>query len=166
MLDIGFWELLVIAVLGVLIVGPEQLPGVVRHAILTVRRWRRMFAEVRGDIERELDLDDMRRFVEENEVRKSLRAFTDSVDEMNRDLRAGAAGMAEELSDPGIDRAFADAPLASREPYSEPPAARPGGRRSVDEDEDGGADAPPGDGETYRDTGIDPPRGGAAHEDA
>jgi len=37
MFDIGFWELLVIAVLALLILGPERLPGAIRSTMKTVR---------------------------------------------------------------------------------------------------------------------------------
>ena len=37
MFDIGFWELLVIGVLALLILGPERLPGAMRSTINTIR---------------------------------------------------------------------------------------------------------------------------------
>ena len=57
MFDIGFWELVVIAVVALLVVGPERLPQLVRDAGRWVRTARRLVADTRSQIERELDLD-------------------------------------------------------------------------------------------------------------
>ena len=57
MFDIGFWELVLIAVVALLVVGPERLPQLVRDAGRWVRAVRRLVADTRSQIERELDLD-------------------------------------------------------------------------------------------------------------
>lgn len=56
MFDIGFWELVVIAVVALLVVGPERLPQLVRDAGRWLRAARRLIAEARYEIERELDV--------------------------------------------------------------------------------------------------------------
>jgi len=55
MFDIGFWELVVIAVVALLVVGPERLPQLVRDLGRWLRAARRLVAEARAEIERELD---------------------------------------------------------------------------------------------------------------
>jgi sec-independent protein translocase protein TatB len=37
MFDIGFFELLIIAVVGLVVLGPERLPGAIRSTMKTVR---------------------------------------------------------------------------------------------------------------------------------
>lgn len=58
MFDIGFWELIVIAVIALLVVGPEQLPGFVREAGKWAGRIRRYIHDARFELERELRVDD------------------------------------------------------------------------------------------------------------
>lgn len=164
MFDIGFWELIIIAVLGVLVVGPEKLPDVIRDLMRTVRKLRRMFAEVRSDIERELELDEMHQLLEENEVRSSLQSFSESLDGIDRDLRAATDAGDDGASDPGIETGFADTSVALQEHPSGASSAGVG--KQVSAHQQGAADAAAYDGETYRDTGIDPPRGDAAKKDA
>jgi sec-independent protein translocase protein TatB len=57
MFDIGFWELVVIAVIALLVVGPERLPELVRETGRWVRAARRFVTDTRYQIEREFDLD-------------------------------------------------------------------------------------------------------------
>lgn len=58
MFDIGFWELILLAVVGLLIVGPERLPGFAREAGRWVRRVRRLTGDARREIQRELQWDE------------------------------------------------------------------------------------------------------------
>ena len=59
MFDIGFWELTIIGVVALVIVGPERLPGLARTAGLWVGKGRRMLADVKRDIDREIQSSEM-----------------------------------------------------------------------------------------------------------
>ena len=63
MFDIGFTEVTLIAVIGLLVIGPERLPRVAREIGLWVGRLRRYVAQVRADIEREVRADELRELV-------------------------------------------------------------------------------------------------------
>ncbi|MDH3638019.1 MAG: Sec-independent protein translocase protein TatB [Gammaproteobacteria bacterium] len=54
MFDIGFWELCLIGVLALIILGPERLPQVARTAGLWMGRARRFLGDVKADIDREI----------------------------------------------------------------------------------------------------------------
>ena len=73
MFDIGFWELCLIAVVALLILGPERLPVAARTAGLWVGRARRMIGNVKSEIDRELQLDEIRSKLkeEENNIRET-----------------------------------------------------------------------------------------------
>ena len=57
MFDIGFWELAIIGVVALLVIGPERLPRVARTAGLWLGRARRFVSTVKADIDRELAAD-------------------------------------------------------------------------------------------------------------
>ena len=59
MFDVGFWELAIIGVVALVIVGPERLPGLARTAGLWVGKARRMVSDVKRDIDRELKASEM-----------------------------------------------------------------------------------------------------------
>lgn len=79
MFDIGFFELLLISVVGLLVFGPEQFLDAVRVTTRWVKRIRRSFDEVRTDIQRELHND---------EVMRELKASANDLEKQVKDLTA------------------------------------------------------------------------------
>ncbi|MDA8328100.1 MAG: Sec-independent protein translocase protein TatB [Betaproteobacteria bacterium] len=61
MFDIGFSEIVLIAVVALVVIGPERLPKVARTAGLLFGRFQRYVGSVRGDVERELQLEEFKR---------------------------------------------------------------------------------------------------------
>ena len=57
MFDVGFWELIIISIVALLVMGPEKLPGLVRDVSKWARKIRRFVTDTRNEIERELTLD-------------------------------------------------------------------------------------------------------------
>ncbi len=61
MTGIGFFEILLIGVVGLLILGPDKLPGALRTMALWIGRFRRSFDDIKRDIEKEIGADEIRR---------------------------------------------------------------------------------------------------------
>ena len=61
MFDIGFSELMVIAVVALVVIGPERLPRVARTAGHLMGRLQRYVNDVKADIQREVDLDELKK---------------------------------------------------------------------------------------------------------
>lgn len=66
MFDIGFLELAIIAVIALLVVGPEKLPGLARTAGLWVGRARRFISQVKTDIDQEINVAEIKRSIEDH----------------------------------------------------------------------------------------------------
>lgn len=79
MFDIGFFELLVIAIVGLVVVGPERLPEAARAVGLWIGRLKRSLRDTRGELERQLGADDIRRQLHNEEVMRSLEATRQQV---------------------------------------------------------------------------------------
>lgn len=58
MFDVGFWEIVLIFGLGLMVLGPEKLPRVAAQLGRWVGRARRTASQLRYQLEREIDLDD------------------------------------------------------------------------------------------------------------
>ena len=105
MFDIGFSELLIIAVVALLVLGPERLPRAARMAGLWVRRARAQWYSVQADLERELAQEEYKR-----SVGKPLA-------DLERELAEQAQALRRELEAPPSQDPPADvAPPTPREP--------------------------------------------------
>src|SRR5258706_6043019 len=61
MFDIGFSELLVIGVVALIVIGPQKLPRVARTVGHLVGRMQRYVSDVKADINREIELEELRK---------------------------------------------------------------------------------------------------------
>ena len=68
----GFFELLLIAVITLLVVGPERMPEAVRTIALTVGRIKRSFNKARSEIEKQVGADDIRRQLHNEAILEDL----------------------------------------------------------------------------------------------
>jgi len=84
MFDIGFSEMVVIAVVALIVIGPERLPGVARTMGALLGRMQRYFTDVKAEVNRELQLEDIRKMQQdltdkarslEQSARSELSAF-------------------------------------------------------------------------------------------
>jgi sec-independent protein translocase protein TatB len=66
--DIGFSELLLVAVVALLVLGPERLPGAVRTLGLWAGRLKRSFNAIRTEVEREIGADEIRRQLHNEQI--------------------------------------------------------------------------------------------------
>ena len=58
MFDIGFAELIIIAIVGLLVIGPERLPGAIRTGSAWLGRIKRGFNDIKREVEQERDSGD------------------------------------------------------------------------------------------------------------
>lgn len=77
MFDIGFSELLVIAIVALIVIGPERLPKVARTLGLLLGRAQRYVNDVKSDINREMQLDELKKL--QSQVTDSARSLEESV---------------------------------------------------------------------------------------
>lgn len=92
MFDVGFWEILFILILALVIIGPERLPGAARQVGFFVGKARRYIEGVRSEVESELDIGEFKRMlhnqeVQINELQQQLKTGVDEVGtEIKKDL--------------------------------------------------------------------------------
>ena len=59
MFDIGFWELVIMALIALVVIGPERLPAFARDAGRLVRKVRLFIQSAKREVEKELQLDQL-----------------------------------------------------------------------------------------------------------
>lgn len=82
MFDIGFWELVLIAIIGLLVVGPDRLPGFARETGRWLRKIRRLTSDARRELQRELQWDEDDAGT--SEIGKEVGNLKDSLSNMDR----------------------------------------------------------------------------------
>lgn len=87
MFDIGFQELLLIAVIALLVMGPERLPGAIRTASLWLGRLRNSFQQIKADIEREVGADEIKRQLHNEALLKRLEEAKNELEETTESLQ-------------------------------------------------------------------------------
>ena len=96
MFDIGFSELLVIGVVALIVIGPEKLPRVARTVGHLAGRLQRYVSDVKADINREIELDELRKMRDSmqkaaSEMESSVNTeLTKTADELNQSVESAA----------------------------------------------------------------------------
>ena len=80
MFDIGFLEMLVIAVIALVVMGPERLPQALRTCALWFGRIRQQFRSVRAELEDEIGIDDVRRQLHNENILKDLEGAKNNIE--------------------------------------------------------------------------------------
>lgn len=142
MFDISFTELMLIGVVALVVIGPERLPKVAKTVGHLLGRAQRYVNDVKGDIQREVELDELRKMKEdmesaarsmqtsmqqtESSLRKELESpvqdIKGEIDEFKSDFepQMTASKAPEEIAQPASAEQVVAAP--SPTPAVEPPA--------------------------------------------
>lgn len=124
MFDIGFSEMMVIAVVALVVIGPEKLPRVARTVGAYLGRLQRYVNDVKADINREIELDELRKF--KQQVEDTARGFESTVrDEMHK-TESELNQVAQDLAGPSATPATDPANSSSTAPATLPAAADSG----------------------------------------
>jgi sec-independent protein translocase protein TatB len=122
MFDVSFWELMIIGVIALVVVGPERLPGLMRTVGLWVGKARAAMSSLREEVEREVNAQGLRdteralRGDIERTIHDAGRPLRDAGEDLEKTGRAAADAV-------NSTRAAADSsrpPPASTEPASAP----------------------------------------------
>ena len=84
MFDISFFELLVIAIVALIVIGPERLPTVARTLGHLFGRMQRYVNDVKADISREMELEELKKL--QSTMEDAARSVRDSVDSVNKEV--------------------------------------------------------------------------------
>lgn len=100
MFDVGFFELLVIGIVALLVVGPERLPKVARTAGLWLGRGRRFIGSVKDDIDREIKADELRQILDKQKQNNPLHDIVEDAKGGIEQLKSGAENVLANNSKP------------------------------------------------------------------
>ena len=120
MFDVSFVELLVIAVVSLIVIGPDKLPGAIRTGGLWIGRIQRAIGETRREIEKQLGADEIRRELQNEQVMRNLEKMRDVHQELKQKIQSLESG--ELLEDDSNKPAAPDAQAAPEAHQPQPSA--------------------------------------------
>lgn len=91
-MDIGIQEIFLISIIALVVLGPERLPTAVRNIALWLGRLKRSFNDIKNDIEREINADEIRQQLHNETVLHEL-------DKAARDLSSSVEAVEKEFTD-------------------------------------------------------------------
>jgi len=121
MFDVGFSEIMVIAVVALIVIGPERLPKAARTLGHLFGRLQRYVNDVKSDINREIELDELRKL--QQQVKTAATDFESSMNSAVKSVETGVRSVESELnaaaeSTPGAPAASPGTPPADMAPLA------------------------------------------------
>ncbi len=107
----GLFEILLIAVVALLVVGPERMPEAVRGAAMTIGRFKRMFNNTKEEFEKQIGADDIRLELHNEQIMENLKKMEQDISEIDNDVA--------KLANSDIERQF-----MAQDDYKDPPEFR------------------------------------------
>ena len=117
MFDIAFSELIVIALVALVIIGPERLPRMARTAGHLLGRLQRYVNDVKADINREIQLEELKKM--QQQVEESARELQSG---LTQELTSMESALNRSFVQPEAPVPAAEAPPAAAEPAAADPA--------------------------------------------
>lgn len=91
MFDIGFWEISLILVLALIVLGPERLPGVAKKVGYWVGKGRRYIEGVKNEVSKELDSSELKRLLHNQGVQ--IEELKNQVNQTSHDVKSDMHNM-------------------------------------------------------------------------
>lgn len=112
MFDVGFSELIVIALVALIVIGPERLPRVARTLGVLLGRAQRYVNDVKVDIQREVNLDELKNI--QSSFQDAAKSIEQSVTQVEQELQVAGESVSSSISAAadGVVEAAAQAPSA------------------------------------------------------
>ncbi len=101
MFDVAFSELIVIAIVALIVIGPERLPKVARTLGALVGRMQRYVGHVKADIERQMQFEDLQKL--QQEIKQGANTLQSGVQQTQTELFQGQQDMERSLKDGLVD---------------------------------------------------------------
>lgn len=88
MFDVGFWEICVVGLVSLLVIGPERLPKAARIAGYWLGKTRNMVAAVKAEIKEELQAEELRQIIKKQGALEELHKAADDAKNTVHDLKS------------------------------------------------------------------------------
>lgn len=118
MFDIGFWELAIIGVVALLVVGPERMPALARTAGKWFGKISRFISSVKSDIDRELKAEEMKKVMQKHAATEGLHEIIEETQADMKEIHEATEEMVSATNDVARE-AEESLPIETADPSSD-----------------------------------------------
>ena len=90
MFDFGFWEIAIIGIITLIVVGPEKMPALARKAGLYVGKFKKFVSKIQNDINNEIKSEELKEQLsikdEESSLSQTVEQAKSSIDEIKKEV--------------------------------------------------------------------------------
>ncbi|HSH29321.1 MAG TPA: Sec-independent protein translocase protein TatB [Thiohalobacter sp.] len=102
MFDIGFWELGLLMIIALLVIGPERLPKVARTVGLLLGKARGIVRSVKADVQRELAAEELKQTLSKQAESNPLHEIIEETRSVASDAKSSLDEASQSLRDTGL----------------------------------------------------------------
>ncbi|HIF54875.1 MAG: Sec-independent protein translocase protein TatB [Methylococcales bacterium] len=96
MFDVGFWELCLVGLVSLLVIGPEKLPKAARVAGFWLGKTRNMLASAKAEMQQELQAEEMRQILKEQAGGEEIKTLIEDSSDVVSDIKTTLKSLPEE----------------------------------------------------------------------
>jgi len=96
MFDVGFWELCLIGLVSLIVIGPEKLPKVARIVGFWIGKTKNMVASVKSEIKEELQEEEIRQMLEKH---PTVDDFKNTIEDTSNSFKNSTQSIKQSLKD-------------------------------------------------------------------
>lgn len=87
MFDFGFWEIIMIMLVALIVVGPERLPSLARTAGLWVGKAKRFVTDVKSEIDQELAAEELKKVLDKQNAMSDVYEIIEETRQVTNDIK-------------------------------------------------------------------------------
>lgn len=87
MFDFGFWEMILILLVALVVVGPERLPGLARTAGLWVGKAKRFVTDVKSEIDQELAAEELKKVLDKQNAMSDVYEIIEETKNVTQEIK-------------------------------------------------------------------------------
>jgi sec-independent protein translocase protein TatB len=103
MFEVGFFEIIVICVVALIVLGPDKLPGTIRVMGLWIGRLKRSFNNIKTEIEKEVGADEIRRQLRNEEIMEKIKKTKSDFNNTVESVKKEATSVTDSMKPDGLD---------------------------------------------------------------
>jgi sec-independent protein translocase protein TatB len=106
MFDFGFWEILMIVLVALIVVGPERLPGLARTVGFWVGKAKRMVADVKTEIHEQVAAEELKKALDEQDLMEDVYEMIEETKKTGQEIRQEVQQTSQEIKQEVQDQAL------------------------------------------------------------